>query len=355
MTSILTITAAAVALPAAVKTAPEWLMYMPAGEQQIDAGVDGKPQTLTLTVTAADAATLQTSLEELRASGPAPFFGFDHVDGRASAWPQEFQWRETGIWARVRWTPDGTAGVTVPSPEMLPAYQYFSPGFRYDQKAKRIIGLIPGEAGSLVNNPAFREIAKVAAKNVPAPAGQPKNPDMKHTEIAEAVVKAGLLTEAEAAGDTAGTLTSERLTALNKSDTVRASQAADIQTWRARAEKAETTLTTMRESAAASAVAEAVRAGIIPAKDDKTQEFWRGAIIDHGDTAVKAMTAGKPVVPADSGAGSPGAATTPAQDDAENSYWDSVRAKAHEIRQERNIDWNSAFNEAASIIIRPKA
>ena len=342
--------ASAIALPAAAESAPEWFMFLPAGRHTISADMGGKPQRSTFVINENTVTALNADLAKRKAEGPAPFFGFDHVDGRASAWPEEFAWRPDGVYARVRWTPDGEQAVTVRAAGQLPAYRYFSPGFLRDPKTNEIIGLAPGEAGSLVNNPAFREIAKVAAKNVPAPAGQPKTQNMKHEEIAQAVVKAGLLTEAEAAGDTAGTLTSERLTALNKADTVRASQAADIQTWRARAEKAETTLTTMRESAATSAVAEAVRAGIIPAKDKDTQEFWHGAILDHGETAVKAMMAGKPVVPKDSGAGSPGAGEGQPSADKESTRYQAVRAKALEIQNTQKLSWGQAFSQAESLI-----
>ena len=65
------------------------------------------------------------------------------MNGRASGWPQEFEWRngdKPGVWVRPQWTPDGTAAVTVAASGQLPSYRYFSPSFRCDLETGLITG-----------------------------------------------------------------------------------------------------------------------------------------------------------------------------------------------------------------------
>ncbi len=344
-----TVLANAVPLPAATAEPPEWIMYMPAGRHTISATMGDKPKTATFDITPEVVTALNADLARRKASGPEPFFAFDHAGGRASAWPQEFAWQPDGVYARVKWSPDGAEAVTVKAEGQLPAYRYFSPAFTRDMKTNRITGLDSSEAGSLVNNPAFRSIARVAAQAVPAPAGLNEETNMKHTEIAEAVIKAGLLTPEEAAGDTAGVLASQRLTALQKDSTVKCSQATEIESWKARATQAEADLKAHRESAATAAVTEAVKAGRIPSKDTDTQEFWKGAIIEKGDVAVKALNALPSAIPGASKAHSPGVEETrPADADAKR--YEAVRAKAREIQSQNNIAWGEAWSQADSLI-----
>lgn len=346
-----TIHARALALPAAALTAPEWLHYMPAGKQTISAARDGQPATIELTVNAAAAAALQADLVRLiGAGGPPPFFGFDHVDGRASAWPQEFAWRADGIWARLTWTPDGEAAVTVKAAGQLPAYRYFSPSFLINRQTGLITGLCPSEAGSLVNNPAFRALARVTANNLPAPAADnPKNNTMKHEAIAAAAITAGLLTPEEAAGETAGTLTTQRLQALQADASIKASQATELATVTARAVAAETALAAQRETAAESAIQDAVKAGQIAPQDKDTQAFWKASLLSNGDAAVKALATLAKILPARSPAVTPGAAASAdgEESDATRARSAAVRAKAIEIQKgEPGLVFSMAYERA---------
>jgi hypothetical protein len=147
--------------------APEWIMFAPAGKHSISAKVDGKPSRVTVTVDEAAARALQSDLEARKATpGSQPFFDLHHDAREASAYPEEFQWREDGIWARVRWTPAGLAATKAdPENGILPSVRYFSP--RCAIAGGRIVGLLEASrgnaAGGLVSDPAFQKIALVAS------------------------------------------------------------------------------------------------------------------------------------------------------------------------------------------------
>lgn len=344
------VTAAAVAIEAG-QTAPDWIMYLPAGEHVVYASEDGKPAERKYTIDRGVSEVLQASLTTaVQAGGPPPYFGFDHVDGRAAAWPQEFAWRDSGVWARVTWTPAGAAAVTIRAAGQLPEYRFFSPSFRRDRRSGKITGIWPSEAGSLVNNPAFRGIARVAAKQAVSaiPADQTNEPNkMKKDLIAEAAVRCGLLTAEEAAGDTAGTLLESRYTEARSAVSVKASQATELATVKARAETAEAALQTHREAAADARITAAVGDGRIPPKDEETKTFWRNSLLTGGDSAVKALEALPKRIPTDSGATSPGVKTEAAQAGADDDRSKRVCAKAHEIqRTTPGLAWSVAHRQA---------
>lgn len=147
--------------------APEWIMFAPAGRHNISAKVNGRPSKVSITVDESAAKALQADLEARKASGGSqPFFDLHHDAREASAYPEEFQWREDGIWARVRWTPAGLAATKAdPEAGILPSVRYFSP--RCAIANGRIVGLMDAStgnaAGGLVSDPAFTQIALVAA------------------------------------------------------------------------------------------------------------------------------------------------------------------------------------------------
>ena len=147
--------------------APEWIMFAPAGRHNISAKVNGRQSKVSVTVDPAAATALQSDLEARKASGGSqPFFDLHHDAREASAYPEEFQWREDGIWARVRWTPAGLAATKAdPDAGILPSVRYFSP--RCAIANGRIVGLMDAStgnaAGGLVSDPAFTQIALVAS------------------------------------------------------------------------------------------------------------------------------------------------------------------------------------------------
>lgn len=147
-------------------TASGVMMYMPGGMQEItpvDGGI-GKP--IRVLVEAGGANALQGQFRALSAKGKRPFFDFNHEDGPASFWPEEFFWSETpepGIYAKGEWTSRGREAVEGKE------FRQFSPVFHVDNKRAnpaRIVARAYADPnmGGLVNNPAFHRILPLWAK-----------------------------------------------------------------------------------------------------------------------------------------------------------------------------------------------
>ena len=150
-----------------IGNAPEWIMYAPAGRNSISAKVNGRPSRVTITVEEDAAVALQADLMARKAAGgPQPFFDFHHDGREASAYPKEFQWREDGVWARVKWTHAGLLATKAdPENGIAASVPYFSP--RCAIANGRIVGLMDAStgnaAGGLVSDPAFDKITPAAA------------------------------------------------------------------------------------------------------------------------------------------------------------------------------------------------
>lgn len=169
---------AAFAMPA---TATGTFMWMPGGLRTVTpfAGSNGVP--VNILVDAAGAVEIERQRAALAAKGQAPYFDFEHEDGGASFWPAEFFWSaspEPGIYCRGEWTTDGKAGVEGKK------WKYFSPVFHVDNKRGNPARLVARDfaapnMGGLVNNPAFKGISPLWAKN--AGGAHPSN-QHQHTD-----------------------------------------------------------------------------------------------------------------------------------------------------------------------------
>lgn len=142
---------------------PNVFQFMPRGTSVIHASVNGKPGTREVVVDASAAERLQRDLEEKLAAADAgqkarPCGLFDHKDGKACLLPKRFYWDDDkGVMLEADWTQAGKAAVEGRD------YSYWSPCFRLGRDG-RVVGLTGGvEVGSLVNNPAFETIARIAA------------------------------------------------------------------------------------------------------------------------------------------------------------------------------------------------
>lgn len=142
---------------------PNVFQFMPRGTSVIHASVNGKPGTREVVVDASAAERLQRDLEEKFAAAHAgqkarPCGLFDHKDGEACLIPKRFYWDDDkGVMLEADWTQAGKAAVEGRN------YSYWSPCFRLGRDG-RVVGLTGGvEVGSLVNNPAFETIARIAA------------------------------------------------------------------------------------------------------------------------------------------------------------------------------------------------
>lgn len=167
--------------------APSEILYLPKGRNTISATLGGKSQTLDVEVDASTAAQLSEAFATRQASPVRPHFDFDHKgSGPASAIPTGFRWDESrGVMASLEWTGAGAKALNDRD------YSFFSPTFLVNDKGRPYGFPKSGAIGALVNEPAFREIGKLAASNSP----NPINMKFKPFELA------GILTAAQAATD----------------------------------------------------------------------------------------------------------------------------------------------------------
>lgn len=271
------------------------IVFLPEGNHRISATVGGKPKTVDVTVDRSILASFADGLAKRQESNVRPFGGFDHREGPASFIPREFRYEDgVGLMLDVEWTAAGKAAIDGRD------YSYFSPTFLLSKDGTPI-GLAPrGEIGSLVNDPAFEEIPRIAASH------QTEIPPM------EQLVELGLV-EASCAPESAletakASLATLRETAAQASEveTIKASNAeltnkleaaeAKIKELEAACGDYRKKMTETAEAAADAAIDDAVKAGRIAPQDDAAKAFWRGSILSNPE-AVKVL-ASLPVNPA---------------------------------------------------------
>ena len=259
--------------------APEWIMFAPAGKHNISAKVNGRPSKVSVTVDLAAATALQSDLEARKASGGSqPFFDLHHDAREASAYPEEFEWREDGIWARVRWTPAGLAATKAdPDAGILPSVRYFSP--RCAIANGRIVGLMDAAsgnaAGGLVSDPAFTQIALVASLT-PTPKIMDKKRLMKmagYADDLEDVDEMELMSKLEAMCGATKKLDAGMMPEkLMKMEAAKASAESERDSIKAELAAAKTELEAARAEAAESFVSELVASHKIAPKAEKMKQ-----------------------------------------------------------------------------------
>ena len=141
---------------------PAEILFLPEGEHEITPTVDGEPKTIRVRVPAARgneiAARLQAALAERLASQVRPHLAFQHQTGAASGIPQSFRYEAgKGIMCSVEWSGSGAAAIRNKD------FSYFSPVFLIGEDGTPESLPAKGELGSLVNEPAFRNIGLIAA------------------------------------------------------------------------------------------------------------------------------------------------------------------------------------------------
>lgn len=273
------------------------IVFLPEGTHTITASVGGKPKTLTVTVDERVLAGFAEDLARRQDSNVRPFAGFDHKPGAASFIPQGFRYEAgVGLMLDVDWTSAGRAAIEGRD------YSYFSPTFLVSKDGIPTGLTGRGEIGSLVNDPAFEEIPRIAASH-------------QETDPMQHLVELGLV-EASCAPDQALETAKAALASLREAaaqvETVEAAnvakksaedELADIKLRYDELEAANKSLKdelAMKASASAdAAIDEAIKAGRIAPQDEATKSFWRSSITSNPD-AIKALNA-IPVNPALSG------------------------------------------------------
>jgi phage I-like protein len=254
------------------------IVYLPEGQHRINATVGGKAKTVDVLVDSRVAASFAEDLNKRFESNVRPFAGFDHKQGAASFIPKEFRYEEgVGLVLDVEWTEAGRKAVEGRD------YSYFSPTFLLSKDgiptglAKR------GEIGSLVNDPAFEEIPRIAASH------------NEQNNMTEQLIELGLV-EASESPDTALETAKANLAALRES----ASLAEQVEAANEGKKSAEEQLAEMEAAYAAlkaeyedmkkkieekdmasaeSAIDEAVKSGRIAPQDEDAKAFWKSAIL----------------------------------------------------------------------------
>ena len=258
--------------------APEWIMFAPAGRHNISAKVNGRPSKVSVTVDPAAATALQSDLEARKASGGSqPFFDLHHDAREASAYPEEFEWREDGIWARVRWTPAGLAATKAdPEAGILPSVRYFSP--RCAIANGRIVGLMDAStgnaAGGLVSDPAFTQIALVASLT-PTPKIMDKKRLMKmagYADDLEDVDEMELMSKLEAMCGGGGKKDMKAAKAIEDLTAAKTTAETERDELKTKLEAAQTELEAARAEAAESFVSELVASHKIAPKAEKMKQ-----------------------------------------------------------------------------------
>lgn len=267
------------------------IVFIPEGKNTITPTVNGKPKKITVCVSAGNgqtvAAKLQSDLEGRHAENVRPIFDFDHKDtGPAAAIPKKFYYEQgKGVMAEVEWTGAGKTAIEAKD------YSYFSPVFLLGKDG--VPNGLPkrGPLGALVNDPAFRDIPRIAAACAVDDI-EPKANTM------DELVQCGLLNTKEAAKDNAATVAAARVTSLRQdSDKVEALNTKvtnlekENQDLKDKVEASETEVKKAKEEKADTIVKAAVADGRIAPKDEDTQKFFRDSIIAQGETAVKALNA----------------------------------------------------------------
>ena len=254
----------------------ESIVYLPEGKHTISANKGGKPTNFTVSVDDRVLASFREDLSKRHESNVRPFAGFDHETGKASFIPKEFRY-ETGVGLvlDVEWTQAGRTAIEGKD------YSYFSPTFLVSEDGIPIGLPKRGEIGSLVNDPAFEEIPRIAASH------QETNTITMIDHLIElGLVEAGHdeATALDAAKSKVKALRDEAANAktVKASNDETAAKVAELEKEKADLEAENKTLKEDAEkavdAAATEAVAEAVTAGRIAPQDDAAKSFWTSAI-----------------------------------------------------------------------------
>ena len=256
------------------------IVHIPEGVQNITPSVDGVAKNVTVNMTPENgqgiAETMQASLTERLEQNVRPYFDFDHNDtGPAAALPKRFYYEEgKGLMMELEWTGSGKQAIDARD------YSYFSPTFHLGDDGLPVGLPSTGPAGSLVNEPAFRNIPRIAA----AFADQPNNKQHNMSEL----ISCGLLTEAEGGSVE---LATKRVEALKVEAAKVEALELSLDETTQKLEAAEAKLQESKEASAASVIEAAIADGRIAAKDDVTQDFWKQQVVTNGDSAISALNA----------------------------------------------------------------
>lgn len=282
---------------ALARTVPEkghnaHIVFIPEGESTITPTVNGKPQKITVRVSPNNgeevAQKLQKDLAGRHAQNVRPIFDFDHKDtGPAAAIPKRFYYEGgKGIMSEVEWTGAGKKAIEAKD------YSYFSPVFLIGKDGSPNGLPSRGPLGALVNDPAFRDIPRIAASYAADFIKTDTNQTKKQMDD---LVKCGLLKSDEAEKDNAATVAATRVTSLREDAKKVEAMSSELDALKAKKAELEKQIADAEEATkkdkANAEIDAAVADGRIAPKDEETKEFYRESIMEKGEKAVKALNA----------------------------------------------------------------
>jgi hypothetical protein len=262
------------------------IVYLPEGKHRITATVGGKPKTVDVEIDSRIGASFAEDLTKRLEQNIRPFAGFDHESGPASFIPREFRYEEgVGLLLDVEWTEAGRRAIEGKD------YSYFSPTFLISPNGIPTGLATRGEIGSLVNDPAFEQIPRIAAAY---------NPNDMNEELLKLLVELGLVEDSQDP-ETAIDAAKANITNLREGNNPPVEKPLECGNDYAKLEAEMAAVMDenkklkegMAEKAAAAAdvaVNDAVKAGRIAPQDDATKTFWRESIIANPE-ALNALNA----------------------------------------------------------------
>jgi len=294
---------AAISLSSESGEIPSEFVYLPEGTHEIQASVNGKAAKRSVTVGPESLAPLQEALKARLEKNVRPFLAFDHKDGGpASFHPSGFHYESgRGVIVKGEWTGAGRKAIEGKD------YSYFSPSFYRNKSTGAPLGLpMHGEIGSLVNEPAFESIERIAASHK-----ETESIMEQFEELTAALVKAQVVTKeeiAKAANDLdklAETIKASASAAQEAAVSAAVAEATkdageptelekQITSLKEENTKLSEQLSAKRAAEADEAINEAVKAGRIPAQDEDTKAFWKESILKDDSGKAKAQLAKLP-------------------------------------------------------------
>jgi hypothetical protein len=254
-------------------------MFMPGGAQNINPLEGGVGTPITILVDASGAGELEKQRSALVAKGKRPYFDFNHEDGPASFWPEQFFWQdapEPGIYARGEWSESGKRGVEGKE------WRQFSPVFHVNNKLAKPARIICRETaganmGGMVNAAAFHNILPLWAKAAGAHSSTNQNDNqttMTPEELAALQASIKQMEQDVTALKAKSATDANAVSELKAKETELRAAKAEAENVSLKAKNAEqnTAIVARNAADAQTVVDKAVGRGAIAAKDTKTIE-----------------------------------------------------------------------------------
>lgn len=253
----------------ALPEAPGSIVFIPEGESTITPFVDGKPKSVVVKLDASNGASiaekLNAQLAARHAANVRPWLDFEHKGGKASGIPKAFSYVEgSGIVMDVEWTSAGKQAIEGKD------FSYFSPTFLLADDGTPQGIPERGALGGLVNEPAFRNIPRIAASDA-------TNHEQTKTIMSKLInAKLGLAPEAseEATLDKIEAITAEVETLKAEKAELETAKADEVKQLTEERDGIKSELDTLKAEAAEATKARhkaLVEASNIPPKDEETR------------------------------------------------------------------------------------